>query len=163
MPKTPAQFVMYLAGPMDGVPTQEAAGWREALATEFPQVLFFMPNCAYRNASKASAGTVDHLNRHVISCCSAVIANLTGPGRGFGTIREIEFARSQTRFVGVACRPDDDLALHSLMAHDLHLFDTPELAVQGALEFLTENRNKQQMNPMVQLLGLQPETDEEDE
>lgn len=133
-------FTIYLAGPCDGISAADTTGWRDELATEFPSVLFVRPDRAYDNQSYDNAAAFDHMNRHLIKCSSAVVANLSGPGRGLGTLREIEFARAMEKYVSVAC--DIDKMKKSLLSYDLHLFPTPAEATHGALEFLTEVVNQ---------------------
>lgn len=137
-------FMMYLAGPMDDVSTEEASGWRDKVIAEFPDIVFFRPDLAYGNATADTAPAILHMNQHGIECSQALIANLSGPGRGFGTIREIEYARTKTRYVAIAA-DRKDIGPHTLMAHDCHLFDTPTEAVQAAWEFLTDKINEPPM------------------
>ena len=136
---------LYLAGPIDGIPVGEARGWRAEVAELNRGVLFFDPTMAWRGADVYSGGAdvysggahpgpypapdpapwgadvdmaraVDAVNRAAIRHCDGLLVNLSGPGRGFGTAREIEYARSLGKPVSVFVggRP-----LVSLLAHDL--------------------------------------------
>lgn len=123
--------LIYLAGPIDGISPEEARGWREDLAAITPSgVLLFNPCTAYHGVNAMTAKGADHINRHVIAHSSAVIANLSGPGRGFGTIREIEFARYCDKIVSVVV----ESPLDSLLAYDVH----QALSTEEALEFVLE-------------------------
>jgi hypothetical protein len=123
--------LVYLAGPIDGIDRKDALGWREKLAEEAPSmVLLFNPVTAYHGVNAGTAIAADQVNRMVIARCSAVIANLSGPGRAFGTIREIEFARFCEKLVVIVNdRPED-----SLLAYDCQQVRTPEDALIRVLE-----------------------------
>lgn len=134
-------FMIYLAGPMDGISDQEAHGWREQIAIEYPNILFFMPHRAYANSSRHTALSVDHMNRHAINCSSGLLANLIGPGRGFGTIREIEFARMKQKRVAIAA-DERDIGQHTLLAYDIDVQATITDAMNSLLEWLTDAVNQ---------------------
>lgn len=153
-------FMLYLAGPVDGVSIEESSSWRELVSEEFPNVVFFMPNDAYRNITSESVAAADHMNRHAIKCSDAVVANLSGDGRGFGTIREIEFARALEKRVCVAAGPELNT---SLMAYDIAIYDSPVAATQGALEWLTDRLNSPPIHPLLGRLGLYPNPGDDDE
>lgn len=138
-----APILVYLAGPQDDVTVETAQGWREQLALEAPSgVAFYSPAHAYLNVNRASFPAVDFMNRKAIETAHAVIANLSGPGRGFGTIREIEFAVAQQTGVWVVGELE-----HSLMTHDLHLVATPEAALADILDTVAEARHTLQQHP----------------
>lgn len=129
-------ILIYLAGPQDDVTTEQARGWREELAAGAPTgVAFFSPAHAYMGVNQASFPAVDSMNRHAIQASHAVIANLSGPGRGFGTIREIEYAIAHNRFVQVV----GDIG-HSLMTWDLTHAKSLDEALNNVLEYVMEAR-----------------------
>jgi hypothetical protein len=154
--------MIYLAGPVDGIGADEANTWRDAVSSAFPNVLFFHPQLAYRNANMHNAHLMTHMNKHAIRCSNGVLVNLTGEGRGFGSIREIEFAREQGKRVVVACRPDD-IGEHTLLAYDLELVADPIDGMQKLLEWLTDRVNSPQPTMFGFPFGIiqQPEEDEE--
>jgi hypothetical protein len=123
--------LVYLAGPIDGISREDALGWRVKLAETAPSMtLLYNPVTAYHGVNTGTARAADTINRMVISRCSAVIADLRGPGRAFGTIREIEFARLNDKLVVVV----SDEPLDSLLAYDCHWAPTPEEALDLVLE-----------------------------
>lgn len=155
-------YSVYLAGPMDGVSSDDAGEWREKLASEFPDVLFYMPNTAYRNANRYNAVVMDGLNRHAINQCTGMIANLLGPGRAFGTIREVEYARLRSKRVVVVAHPKD-VGEHTLMTYDLGLELTPTAAMENLLTYWADKiAEMHQMPTLFQILGgeMEPPTDE---
>lgn len=97
------------------------------------------------------------MNRKAIQASHAVIANLLGPGRGFGTIREIEYAAANNTMVVVV----GDFP-HSLMTWDLTLADSLEGALDAVLQRVAEVREDMQRGPMGIILGQirPPETEE---
>lgn len=163
MPKVPTPTIIYLAGPMDDVPFAEADGWRSKIAAGYPDVLFYMPNRAYINASKFNASIVRHMNNHAIKCSHGLLANLTGPGRGFGTIREIEYSRSTGGHVAVACN-DGDINDRQLMTFDLYLHPTVDEAMADLMLKITDSRHEQDPNQILgMMLGRLAPPDDEDE
>jgi nucleoside 2-deoxyribosyltransferase len=152
-------MTIYLAGPIDGINTQEAQGWRRRVASSAPTgVLFFDPSRAWWGATPATAAAVDHGNRIQIMSCDGVLANLSGPGRGFGSVREIEFARLHGKPVAVVSREP----LVSLTAHDLFLHTDIEAALMELLQAVRDEQDAPRVSGMmIRLLG-QQETDESD-
>lgn len=147
-------ILIYLAGPQDDVTQEEARGWREELAGLAPSgVAFFSPAHAYMNVNRVSFPAVDWMNRKAIEVAHAMIANLDGPGRGFGTIREIEYAISQHTGVWVV----GDVS-HALMTYDLHRVDTLEEAMEEILDAVGEAREAIQNHPFRRLFGSPPES-----
>lgn len=114
-------LLVYLAGPIDDISTDQARSWRASLAAVLNSLghVAFDPSAPWligRDQLADGAAAIDLGNRQVIRRSAAVIANLAGPGRGWGTIREIEFARSLGIPV-LAIVPDDlptTVALHDL-------------------------------------------------
>lgn len=118
---------MYLAGPLDGLDIDGTAWYDEFAVLRPDRVVGFMPGRAYLGADRNPA-RVDEANRTVIAASDGVIANLSGPGRALGTIREIEFARGRRKTVWVI----GDVGSH-MASHDLELL--PDVsAVAEALE-----------------------------
>ena len=147
MDQATGSICLYLAGPMDDIEKDAARGWREEAADAVGMgVLLFSPAHAYLNATKVNASMVDFLNKGMIRYCDGVLANLTGPGRGFGTIREIEFARMNQKPVAVA----GDLDLH-FASHDLLIRPTLDEAAHALIETIGEIRDRP--NPLMFLLG----------
>ena len=127
--------LIYLAGPIDGVSIEDACAWREDLARHAPVgVVLFNPATAFHNVNKQTIQGADAVNRMVIQMSSAVVANLSGPGRAFGTMREIEFARGACgKLVVVAVGPEP---IEALLAYDLIQAPDPLEALEFALEQL---------------------------
>lgn len=139
--------IIYLAGPIDGIDGDEARNWRETVASQVGTgVLLFSPAHAYMNAMPVNAQSIDWLNKLVIQHSDGVLANLSGPGRGLGTIREIEFARMNRKPVAVV----GDLDVH-YSAWDLLLKPTMDEGIQALMEEIHKNR-QQQSHPMAFLL-----------
>lgn len=124
--------LIYLAGPLDGLGKFDGTAWYdEFMAVRPADVVGFMPGRAYIGASCETAGAADRANRAVIAVSLGIVANLAGPGRALGTIREIEFAKSLAKPV-IAI---GDLSA-SLAAHDL----TTVSDLQGAIDQLVAGR-----------------------
>lgn len=123
-------FLVYLAGPIDDVSTAHSSPWRHEAAALLKEhgVASFLPTSAYQGAAISDARiapAVSAINRCAIERSSHLLANLDGPGRGFGTIREIEYARSLGKPVVVVG------TLVSLEAHDVVCVPTfPEAVAQ---------------------------------
>ena len=130
-------LLVYLAGPQDDVSTEEARGWREELMDIAPSgVAFFSPAHAYGGVNPSSFSSVDACNRCVIAhSADAVIANLMGPGRGLGTIREIEFGFLSGKVVVVVT---DDT--RSLMLHNVTVVPDLDTALHQVLELVDTKR-----------------------
>ena len=150
---------IYLAGPIDGVPEDDAREWRQAVGQMAPVgVLCFSPAHAYFGASAATARELHYLNHRALEGCDAVLAYLRGPGRAFGTIREIEAARQMhkpTAVVGL--KPDE-----SLMTYDLMVCDNLDGAVTAILEAVAAMRKRDGM-PIAFLQGMMRPPDQEDD
>lgn len=146
-------ILIYLAGPIDDVPTEVAQEWREDAKDEAPTgVTFFSPAHAYSNATPATALAIDRANRNMIAVSDGLIANLAGLGRGFGSIREIEFARMQQKPVAVIHSQEDPIV--SLLSYDLHLTTNIGDALEMLLLAIKERRDMPR-NLMI-MMGLQP-------
>lgn len=152
----PAVFMIYLAGPIDGVSIEEACGWREELAKEAPAgALLFNPATAWHGVSGVTAAAADIGNRFIIERCSGVVANLAGEGRAFGTIREIEYARHCGKGVAVVV----DRPLDSVLAHDVMQAETPIGALQQLMEWVIQGQ--QTAHPLEQMFRrMQGDVDE---
>jgi len=92
----PTTKLAFLSGPIDDVDEYEAQTWRETLGRHLLKlgVSVFDPAKAFKIANGLSAEAVIDINKEAIRRSNLMIANMSGEGRGFGTIREIEFARS---------------------------------------------------------------------
>jgi hypothetical protein len=156
-------YLIYLAGPVDGIAGKDAKGWREYLSSAAPpNIGLFSPAHAYLNITKECIVGADVSNRQIIANCSGVLANLLGPGRGFGTIREIEFANMHHKIVVVAATDLDD----TMLTYDLQVRPTLDEAFDHLLELINKRRNAppQVMTPLGMIqLGPDPEEDEEQE
>jgi len=137
------RIIIYLAGPIDGINPGDARGWREQVEDQVPTgVLLFSPAHAYMNVRPVNAQAIDWINKTVIRQCDGVLANLSGPGRGFGTIREIEFARLGGKPVAVV----GDLDIH-YSAWDCILAESFDQAIEALLKAINEQR-EQMANPL---------------
>lgn len=131
--------LIYLAGPIDDIPLDAARGWREELMAGAPAgMAFFSPAHAYFNVTAATFMPVENCNRAAIRQCHGVLANLAGPGMGFGTIREIEFSRSLSIPVAVV----SDSPIKSLMVIDLYAAESLKDGLDMLLEAIQETRNQ---------------------
>lgn len=127
-------MMVYLAGPIDDVDKPQADGWRDSLAVLLAErdLVSFFPNRAYvvsNRPSKEEMEAVVNCNRHAIACSVATIAYLGGPGRGIGTIREIEFSRHMSKPVIVIS--DGGLDRHFALS-DCMIVDTILQAAERA-------------------------------
>lgn len=152
-----ATITCYLAGPMDDVTKDQARTWRRKLARAYPAVLFFDPSRAWLNATTTTAEGVVYGDRAAIAHSTCVLANLTGPGRGFGTIREIEFARGQGKPVAIAGE------LASLFISDVTVRGTLEEAMDALLTEVADvlNRPHPFMLGQLRLMGLEEDDDDD--
>lgn len=118
-------------------------------------VAFFSPAHAYMDSvSGINFKAVDWCNRSVLhNAVHGMIAKLDGPGRGFGTIREIEFAVMSHKPVAVVGKVD------SLMSHDFGICQSLEEALAYVLERVSEDRN--QPSFMERILGTVTDEDED--
>lgn len=146
--------VVYLAGPIDDITVEEAFTWRAKIAEDWPDILFYNPVGAIMNGSHETAPAADTVNRAVIRASTILLANLTGPGRGFGTVREIEYA-SSLNHVLVAVAGDLD---RTMMKYDLIVKETVNEALTKALETLTDFVNQR---PSFMVLPLPPREEED--
>lgn len=129
-------IIIYLAGPIDDVPIETAREWRRDLSLSLPHnVVLFSPAHAYFNGNPETFPKIDHFNRRVIYAADGLLANLTGSGRGFGTIREIEHAVNSSTPVAVA----GDIV--SYMAHDVIVRPTVDEAFNALLQKIAELRD----------------------
>lgn len=150
-------ILIYLAGPQDDVSKRVARGWREKLASSAPAgVAFFSPAHAYMNVNRLSFRPVDHVNRLVINAATAVIANLSGQGRGFGTVREIEYAVQ----VGTPVQVIGPVS-HSLMTWDLTIAESLEEALDNVLHTVDASREAYRKSPLYRMFEFRPEDSEE--
>lgn len=147
--------MIYTAGPIDDVSVEVATGWRRRAAEMTPGVLFFDPVRAWHNVSPTVAEALDVGNRTVLCASSGVLANLSGEGRGFGTIREIEFAVRMNVPVAVVTPP-----LASLLVYDIEQRETLEEALTALLAVIADRRQEQR-SPLLRLMGLQMPEDEQ--
>lgn len=136
-------MTIYLAGPIDGVSEDEARGWRRQVIESAPTgCLFFDPSSAWGGASAATAEALDQGNRGVLYNCDGVLVNLSGPGRGFGTIRELEFGRGQGKPVAVA---EGDHQIVSFLKYDLMVATTVDQAFTLLLEAIRARQDRPRM------------------
>lgn len=121
--------LVYLAGPIDDITTTEASGWRVEVSGALASkgINSFNPHAAYSIANlRPICQQVAEIDRSAIRHCDALIANLLGSGRAFGTIREVEFARSLDKRVIVVAEK-----LESAFAHDVQVVRTLSEAVEA--------------------------------
>lgn len=121
--------MVYLAGPIDDITETVAMGWREHFAAivNYFGTSCFNPCGAFRMGEGNTLG-VDKLiqiNKLAIVNSDVVVANLSGPGKGFGTIREIEFAKSIGKRVIVVLLEQDK---YSFYTHDLEIVNSVKQA-----------------------------------
>ena len=119
----PKYIMVYLAGPIDDIDIQDAKSWRELMARQLwtKGISTFNPATAYhlnldRNTEFISERLIS-INKKAIEECDLLVANLSGKGRGFGTIREIEYAKSLGKEVIIIGN------LKSLSAFDCLVFE----------------------------------------
>ena len=122
-------YLVYLAGPLDGLDIDGTTWYDEFNKLKPDKLVGFMPGRAYLGAA-GHAKSMDDANRAVIRVSLCVLANLSGPGRALGTIREIEFAVQHGKPVFVV----GDLSA-SLAAHDLTLCPDLEDAIYSIVKY----------------------------
>lgn len=105
---------VYLAGPLDGLDVDGTTWYDEFARFCSEDMVGYMPGRAFINAAGYPAG-MDKMNRAALLECGWTLANLSGPGRALGTIREIEFASAHNRKVIVVGDISKSLASHDLM------------------------------------------------
>ncbi len=133
-------MTLYLAGPIEGVSLDDATGWRLRAAEIAPAgCLLFDPVLAWHGVSQATASAVSYGDRVTIAHCDGVLAYLAGPGRAFGTIREIEWARSHGKPVAVVVGDDP---LLSAFAHDVSQHRTLDEALDALLAAIREHQDR---------------------
>lgn len=139
-------MTIYLAGPMldhtGDFKHPEAQTWREEIAAEIPTgVLLVSPAHAFFGASPITAQALDYMERHMIHAADGVLVNLLTEEPAFGTIRDIEFARSHGRPVAVAGD------VRSLMAHDIMVEPSVELALLALIHAIRQEQDTPPMLP----------------
>lgn len=95
-PAIPAQTgLVYLAGPIDAVSPDESRKWRNFVQDVLAErgIATFNPATAVTNGN-AARQPVSNVCRSVIACCDYVIAYLPTGWPAFGSIIELEIARS---------------------------------------------------------------------
>jgi nucleoside 2-deoxyribosyltransferase len=119
---------VYLAGPIDNLPESTATTWRRYVAERLCAggVSSFDPSTAFHIGIKPPAEIVRAINRFALSQSHICLVNLTGETMGFGTLREIEFARAEGKRVIVA--QNKGLECH-LDAYDLELVRSLDEAI----------------------------------
>lgn len=113
--------LVYLAGPIDDVDEDGANHWRRYVSNMLGRhgINTFNPYLAYNVANLDTIKRqVSEIDRAAIAQCDMLFANLSGNGRAFGTIREIEYARSLNIPVIVVAKN-----LVSAFAHDVECFN----------------------------------------
>lgn len=118
----PSTTYVYLAGPINGIEQDQAHYWRYSVSKALGEagIGTFSPVGAHSvGRMEWNAKKVADIDRYAIDTCDVVIANLLGDGLSFGTIREIEYARSHNKRV-IVVRPD----LKSAFAHDVEIVGT---------------------------------------
>lgn len=137
----PKYNMVFLSGPIDDVDGREASSWRDTLSRMLlgNGIASFNPYLAFKLEidQKFIADKVISINKAAIDQCDLLIANLNGPGRAFGTIREIEYARLKN--IPVIIIGD----VVSLSAHDcVVLKDFKELYEFLGMKIDTSKENK---------------------
>lgn len=136
----PRAIMIYLAGPIDDIGIAERLGWREEMVHEAPEnVVFFSPAHAFLGVHKAAFKAMEYLNRHAILCSDGLLANLSGEGKGFGTIREIEFAKSNSKPVSIAQDPADPI--QSWLTYDVQIRNSLGGAFDSLLDQIRQTRD----------------------
>lgn len=145
-------MLAYLAGPLDGVSYEEGRDWYDVIERLAPPGwVIYRPGHAFASAA-SDPHSMNEANRAVIShTAMVVIANLSGPGRAFGTIREIEFAKAN----GTAVVVVGDL-YESLLAYDVDCVDTLEEVWPLITDRIDQMMENQRNHPLFKLLGGEP-------
>lgn len=129
-------MLVYLGGAIDDATREEAQGWRDqakaALAKEgitcYDPCAAFSAPVDHPEFDLRDIGKRAHfIEREVIARSTALLVNLI-PGKPFGTIREIDFARSLDRPVVVVAEN-----LPSLQAWDLIIVPDLESGIRGII------------------------------
>jgi len=113
---------VYLAGPINGITVTEGKTWRDTVAWTLGEfgIGSFSPIGANNIGDlKRTSKIIVNIDKFAISQCDLVLVNLSGPGRAFGTIREIEYARTLNKRVIVI-----GSGLTSAFAYDVEVVET---------------------------------------
>lgn len=116
----PSTTYIYLAGPINNISAKDSDDWRATVIRTLGMhgIGCFSPNRAHAVGKIAwNAKKVADIDRYAISQCDMVIANLSQEV-SFGTVREIEYARSIGKRVIVVKEN-----LTSAFAHDCEVVD----------------------------------------
>ncbi|MBT9131398.1 MAG: hypothetical protein DDT41_01704 [candidate division WS2 bacterium] len=112
--------MIYLAGPIDGVDDDTANSWRINIISLLTKAGYntFNPVTPYKCGSYDLhyKEQVMEIDKAAIRACDILIANLNSSGRAFGTVREIEYAKTLNKRVIIVC---DNLT--SVFAADLEV------------------------------------------
>lgn len=159
-------IAIYLAGPIDDITVDDALGWRHQIAKDYAEVLFYSPIGPWLNARRSNASIIDVGNRRSLLTCHGTLANLSGVGYGFGTMREIEFATAHDRPVAIVT--DGRINDATLMTHDIEVFMSTDEAMQRLLEKIGDDLRQPAMGPVgaIQLIaprGNNPDEEEHDD
>lgn len=138
-------MIVYLAGPIDGVEVTAATEWRTKTAKELGDagVSTFNPAGPFRfgDVTDKMDKFVIETNKSALAQCDVLLANLSGVGRGIGTIREIEYAINRGIQVIVV--------LPMASTHHSSLYDTTIVySLVDAVDIIKKRHwsNKQEVN-----------------
>lgn len=146
-------MLAYLAGPLDGVTYEEGRDWYEEIERMAPPGwVMYKPGHAFGSPA-SDPHSMNMANRLVIAqVATIVIANLSGPGRGFGTIREIEYAKANGTPVYVIGGDLDE----SLLAYDVDCLDTVFDVWPLITERIDQLMESQRSHPLYKLFHGEP-------
>lgn len=118
--------LVYLAGPIDGISVPDAVMWRNEVTEKLTKhgISTFSPPHAFNVGDFAVAKQVYEICKITIYNSDLILAYLDGPGMAFGTIREIEYARSLDKRVIVVSSK-----LNSLFSYDVEVVSSIETAI----------------------------------
>jgi hypothetical protein len=119
---------VYLAGSIDAVDELYAKTWRKHAKSTLANygITSYDPSTAFQVGHNQPLPRVfiSQINRAALASCQGMVVNMTDK-RGFGTIREIEMAKSLGKTV-VVWGDKDELAKH-VEAHDLDTWVYPDM------------------------------------
>ena len=127
-----SSLMTYLAGPIRSI-GEDAFTWRMCVGDMLSLYGFasFDPASAFirpETINRSTCAGVESINRRAIDVSGFIIANLDKDSWNIGTIREIEYARSQNIPVIVVC-PEASALQGKISAHDLEIVPTIDHAV----------------------------------
>jgi len=123
--------LVYLAGPIDDISIKESHNWREDIARRlaYRGISSFNPAKAYTlTLLNPPSDLIKNINRFAIEQCDVVVVYLYGEGKGYGTMREIEYAKNINKRV-IVIGNLSEISSH-LEMYDIEIVETVIEAIE---------------------------------